>query len=75
MRCSIDRWQTFLELDTVDSGPSVHHADLPTASLGVGDAIDFTFRWAAYESWIGRDYRVAVAHDAGATVEAKAGVS
>ena len=70
MRWSVDRWQTFVEQDTIDSGLSVQYADVPTASLEAGEAIDFTIRWAADERWIGRDYRVTVVHDAGATVDA-----
>jgi glucoamylase len=57
---SADGWRTVRDTATTDSGLGIHFADLDTASLAPGDAIVFTFHWAAADRWEGADYAVTV---------------
>ena len=55
-----DDWQTVADTPTADRGWGVHVADLPTARLGAGATIQFTFRWPASDRWEGENFAVAV---------------
>ena len=57
---SIDGWQTSYDSDSVESGWSLQHLDLPTESLPSGREITFTFYWKTSGRWENRDYRVTV---------------
>jgi glucoamylase len=57
---SIDGWQTSYNSDSVESGWSLQHLDLPTESLPSGREITFTFYWKTSGRWENRDYRVTV---------------
>jgi glucoamylase len=57
---STDGWQTVHDLATTDTRAGVHYADLSTAALGDGSAIDFTFYWPGAHRWEGADFSVAV---------------
>jgi glucoamylase len=56
----IDSWRTIHDTDTRDTTLGVHVVDLPTASLGEGSRIDFTFYWPDEQRWEGADFCVRV---------------
>ncbi len=59
VHCGFDGWQRTVDLDTRDTGLSLHAAALPTAALQAGARIDFTLRWTDEAGgWAGRDWRV-----------------
>jgi len=51
-----DGWQTTTDTPTGDTGLGVYVADLPTAELGPGTEIRFTFFWAEAARWEGVDF-------------------
>lgn len=55
-----DDWRSAWDTATHDSGFGAHIADLDTASLPVGAAVVFTFRWESDKRWEGTDYRVEI---------------
>jgi glucoamylase len=55
-----DDWQTTHDTDTFDTTVGVHAADLATASLPEGAAVQFTFHWRAADRWEGTNYAVKV---------------
>ncbi|HET7306634.1 MAG TPA: glucan 1,4-alpha-glucosidase [Gammaproteobacteria bacterium] len=57
---SIDAWRTVSDTPTSDTGFGVYFADIPTAELGVGGVVAFTFYWLDAERWEGVDYRMTV---------------
>lgn len=62
LRWSSDGWQSVHDSETRSSGlPDLCFADLPTADLPAGTAIEFTFRWPEAEKWEGKNFRVAIA--------------
>ena len=61
VRWSSDAWQSVHDSETKSSGlPDLFFADLPTADLPSGTAIEFTFRWSEIEKWEGQNFRVVV---------------
>ena len=61
LRWSSDEWQSVHDSETRSSGlPDLCFADLPTADLPAGAAIEFTFRWLEAEKWEGQNFRVAI---------------
>jgi hypothetical protein len=48
------------DIDTDDSGLTLHVVQLPTRGLRAGARINFTFFWTDTETWDGRDYVVAI---------------
>jgi glucoamylase len=56
----INGWQEIQDIDTEDTGLSVHVAKLPTEALKVGDSIQFTFLWRDSDNWEGQNYEVAI---------------
>ena len=60
---SADGWRTARDVATVDSGLGVHHVDLPTAALGPGTPVLFTFYWPGASRWEGCDFSVSVADE------------
>ncbi len=48
------------DVDTRDTGLGLHVVDLPTAKLGPGSSVQFTFLWHDSGAWEGRDYEVSV---------------
>jgi glucoamylase len=54
----IDDWHTVHDADTRDTTLGVHVVDLPTASLGAGRRVNFTFYWPGQRRWEGQDYCV-----------------
>jgi glucoamylase len=62
VRYSLDRWQTWQELDARDTCLGVWVADVPGSDrLSPGDAVVFTFWWPEAGRWEGRDLQVEVA--------------
>ncbi len=62
LRWSSDGWQSVNDSETKSSGlPDLFFADLPTADLPSGTAIEFTFRWPEVDKWEGKNFRVAIA--------------
>lgn len=57
---STNNWHDVADIGTVDSGLTVHVAQLPTAGLRVGDRIDFTFYRPDSDTWSNRNYSIAV---------------
>ena len=58
---SSDAWQSVHDFETKLSGlPNLCFADLPTADLPSGTAIEFTFRWSEIEKWEGQNFSVVV---------------
>ena len=58
VRWGCNGWQNVQEIETQDSGLSVHWAELPVAACQPGDVIDFTFRWLASGQWEGQDFHI-----------------
>ena len=61
IRWSTDGWRDVIETATQDSGLGFSATLLDTAALPPGGAVDFTLRWAADGTSIGKDFRVGVA--------------
>jgi glucoamylase len=61
VRWSTDNWQTHQDMDTHDTGLSIHIADLPTGGLASGSRVEFTFYWPEVDHWEGTNYVVEVA--------------
>jgi glucoamylase len=57
---SEDDWQTSHDVETRDTGLSVHIADLPTDSLPADATVRFTFHWREANRWEGADFSVQV---------------
>jgi glucoamylase len=57
---TVDGWQSVRDDDTRDTTLGVHVADLPTADLGIGRRVDFTFYWPDEHRWEGADFCVRV---------------
>jgi glucoamylase len=55
-----DGWQRVTDIDTSDSGMTLHVVDLPTNGLESGARVDFTLFWMESGTWEGRDYRIDV---------------
>ncbi len=61
VRWSSDAWQSVHDSKTQSSGlPDLYFADLATADLPAGEAVEFTFHWLEVEKWEGQNFRVAV---------------
>jgi glucoamylase len=58
---SFDGWQTVQDSDSTESGWNLHHLDLPTETLAVGQQIVFTFFWKNGARWQEQNYHVTVA--------------
>ena len=62
VRCSLDGWRTWIDIDARDTGVGIWVADVPGSDrLGPGGAVVFTMWWPEAEHWEGRDLRVSVA--------------
>lgn len=57
---SVDGWRTTCDTASVSTGLGEHVADLPTDTLLVGTAVDFTFYWSEVVRWEGENFRVVV---------------
>ena len=55
-----DGWRTVHDAVSRDTGLGVHLADLPTAGLGRGAVVAFTFYWPDAERWEGADFSVKI---------------
>ncbi len=53
-------WQRVTDLDTDDSGLTLHVATLPATSGMAGTSIVFTLFWTDSQQWEGRDWRVEI---------------
>jgi glucoamylase len=60
VRHGIDGWKNVADIDTDDSGLTLHVVQLPTRGLRAGARINFTFFWTDTGTWDGRDHVVAV---------------
>lgn len=61
VHCSLDGWQTTIDLDARDTGLGVWLADVPGSDqLAPGAAVDATFYWPEAGHWEGRNVRVSV---------------
>jgi len=62
VRCSLDGWRAWIDIDARDTGVGIWVADVPGSDrLGPGGAVVFTMWWPEAEHWEGRDLRVSVA--------------
>ncbi len=61
VRWSTDGWASVHDTPAQDRGIGLWTADLPTASLSTGGAVDFTFHWVDSGRWEGTNFRVTVA--------------
>ncbi len=62
VHCSLDGWDTTMDVDAIDTGLGVWIADIPGSdALAPGQAIDATFYWPEGGRWEGRNFRVSVA--------------
>jgi len=57
---SADGWRSRRDVDTRDTGLSIHVLDLPTAGMEAGTMLTFTFYWPGEDRWEGRDYQVQI---------------
>jgi len=53
-----DGWRTWDDRPTRDTGVGLHYVDLPTAELGAGVVLTFTFFWPEAGRWEGQDFTV-----------------
>lgn len=60
VRWSSNKWQTFQDTETVDTGIGVHYAMLPAAQSKKGDSVRFTMFWIDAGKWEGRNFEVNV---------------
>ena len=61
VHCSLDGWQTTLDLEARDTELGVWVADIPGSDgLEPGRAVDATFYWPDADHWEGRNVRVRV---------------
>ncbi|MEP7216054.1 MAG: glucan 1,4-alpha-glucosidase [Anaerolineaceae bacterium] len=58
---TFDNWTTQASTESRDTGLGVHVADLPTETLDMGRAVEFTFRWHETDTWEGMNFSVIVA--------------
>lgn len=55
-----DGWRTIHDTATRDTGFGMHIADLDTATVATGGAIDMTFYWPEAKRWEGADFRIVI---------------
>ncbi len=60
IRWTSDSWATSHDLSTSDPGFGTSIADLPTAELRPGEAVEFTMRWEENQRWEGGNFTVRV---------------
>ena len=61
VRCSLDGWRTWIDLDARDTGVGIWVADVSGSNrLLPGDAVVFTVWWPEAEHWEGRDFQISV---------------
>ncbi|MGZ3930671.1 MAG: glycoside hydrolase family 15 protein [Bacteroidia bacterium] len=65
VRWSCNNWQSFEDIETLDSGVGIYYADLNVEQLEFGQTIYFTFYWHDAGVWENTDYELAVAQDKG----------
>ena len=56
----MDNWRRTADIDTEDSGLTLHVAQLPSDGVVPGSRIDFTLYWRDTDTWEGRDYSILV---------------
>ena len=59
-RWGLDGWQDLREQQTSVHPLGLHLVEIDTSELAAGRRIDMTFRHAASETWVGRDFRIDV---------------
>ncbi|HYB64349.1 MAG TPA: glycoside hydrolase family 15 protein [Steroidobacteraceae bacterium] len=59
-RCGRDGWQDAREQQTTPHVLGLHLLEIDTARLAAGQWVDVTFRHAASDAWVGRDFRIRV---------------
>ena len=61
VHCTLDGWQTSIDIDARDTGLGVWVADVPgSEGLAAGSFVEFTFWWPDGDRWEGETFRVAV---------------
>ncbi len=60
VRWTINNWDTFKDVTTLDSGIGIHYVDLPTDKLNPDDKIQFTFYWIESKNWENKDYTLSI---------------
>ena len=55
-----DGWRDVADIDTADSGLTLHVAPLPTLGLSAGARVDFTLYWIDDGAWEGTDHCVEI---------------
>lgn len=53
-----DGWQHVADIDTGDSGLTLHVAQLPSSGLAAGSHVEFTLFWIDTATWEGHDYQI-----------------
>ncbi|MDE2138754.1 MAG: glycosyl hydrolase, partial [Gammaproteobacteria bacterium] len=59
-RWGLDGWQDVREQEATASVLGLHLLEIDTAHLAAGRRIDLTFRHAAGDAWVGRDFAIGV---------------
>ena len=62
-----DGWQDVREQEAAPHALGLHLLEIDTAHLAAGQCIDVTFRHAASNAWVGRDFRISVTPRTAAT--------
>jgi glucoamylase len=60
VRWGLDGWQHIVERATAPNSLGLHLLTIDTARLVAGQRVDFTYRYAAGDAWIGADYQIQV---------------
>jgi glucoamylase len=66
-RWGLDGWQDTREQQTWPNPLGLHLLEVDTTRLTAGQRIDLTFRHAAGDAWVGRDFAIRITAPAGAT--------
>jgi glucoamylase len=60
VRWGCNGWQNLMERVTTPNPLGLYTVAIDTARMGVGEWLDFTFRYAAEDRWIGSDFRILI---------------
>ncbi len=60
VRWGFNGWQSIMDQPTMPNSLGLHMLDIDTSRLTAGETVDFTFRFAPDDRWVGIDFHVAV---------------